>query len=310
MSDSGADRWVLTGASGLLGGHVLARLGAVSATADRHSPWAILALTGKQPAPASPARTESIDLAQPAELHRAVDNFAPTHILHVGGMTAVSDCHRQPQHAARVNADSTRVLAELAARRAARLVYVSTDMVFDGQQAPYRETDTPRPLSVYGRTKLAAERALRGLDRAVVVRLPLMYGFPSTPRATTFAQQIDALRRRVALRLFIDEYRTPVWVRDAAAALIGITRSEIAGVLHVAGPQRLSRYELVERFARLLGVDGPLLEPVSRITVDAPEPRPADLSLSGARFAAHFAELQPGPIRAEALAAPPAPAAP
>ncbi len=304
MAPSETDRWVLTGASGLLGGHVLRLLAAANEPRRVSSHGGVLALTGRQSAVESPARTEAVDLAEPEELRRVVNDFAPTHILHVGGMTAVGDCFKQPQRAARINADSTRVLADVAARRGARLVYCSTDMVFDGQQAPYCESDPPRPLSTYGRTKLAAERALRGLDRAVIVRLALMYGRPCTARPTTFAQQIDALKRRVALRLFIDEYRTPVWVRDAAAALIGIAKSEVTGVLHVAGPQRLSRYELVERFARMLRIDAPRLEPVSRVTVDAPEPRPADLSLSVARLHKHLPALIPGPIREAALTVP------
>ena len=101
------------------------------------------------------------------------------------------------------------------------------------------------------------------------------------------------------LRLFTDEFRTPIWLADAAIALIALARSDQTGIIHVAGPKRLSRYEMVEQVARLLNIPEPQLVPTSRLSTDAPEPRPADLSLDGSRFVTLFPNLAPGPIRAE-----------
>ena len=177
-------------------------------------------------------------------------------------------------------------------------------MVFAGNAAPYRETDPGKPVSHYGRTKLAAERLLLERDNTLVVRLPLMYGLPVTSRPSTFAAQIAALRRGTSLRLFTDEHRTPIWLADAAKAVLGLARSERTGLLHVAGPERLSRYELVARFARLLGIEDPPLEPVSRLSIAAAEPRPADLSLDDSIFRREFPALAPGPIAAAAATLP------
>lgn len=279
-----------------MGGHLLRQL------ARETEPDDLLGLTRAPGDVASGVRAASVDLDDSDALRHAITESRPSHILHVGAMTAVGDCYAQPEAARRVNVAATRVLAEAAAEYGGRLVYTSTDMVFAGNRAPYRESDSPRPLSHYGRTKLAAEQELAKSERTLTVRLPLMYGFPCTRRETTFAKQIAALRSGQPLRLFTDEYRTPVWLADAARALIGLARSELTGIIHVTGPERMSRFELVERFARLLGIDDAKLEAVSRLSIEAAEPRPEDLSLDGSRLAELFPELVPGPIRAEVFA--------
>lgn len=300
------ESWLITGASGQLGGHLLRRL-----AAEDPQPR-ILALAGQGSVLPGVAAAR-IDLRNRDELKRTALEFRPTHILHVGALTSVTDAYQRPYDARRINTEATGVLVCAAAECAARLVFVSTDMVFDGRQAPYSEIAPTDPPSEYGRSKAAAERLLARCERALVVRVPLMYGFPCTPRPSTFVQQITALRERQPLRLFTDEYRSPVWVADAARALIALARSGLCdgprrpraghdGIIHVAGPERLSRYEMGVRFARLLGIPDPVLEPVSRLSFDAAEPRPADLSLSAERFARLFPELTPGPIRAAVFA--------
>lgn len=287
-----AGRWLITGATGQLGGHVVHQLVASGATE-------VLALTGRQDVALPGVRTCRVDLADADALAGACARFRPTHVLHLGAMTAVGDCHARPADAERVNVTGTRVLADTTA--GGRLVFASTDMVFDGERAPYSEADPPAPLSHYGRTKVAAERVLAGRPETLVVRLPLMYGLPAVGRETTFVQQVAALRRREPLRLFADEFRTPVWLGDAARAVIGLARSDLTGVIHIAGPERLSRLQLIVRVAELLGIESPAVVPVSRLAVAAAEPRPADLSLDGRRLAALRPELLPGALRIEAV---------
>jgi dTDP-4-dehydrorhamnose reductase len=288
-------RWLVTGASGQLGGHVVRQLAREVTGTD------VLALVRRNECGTAGVQTARVDLADHSSLRRCVAGLCPSHVVHLGAMTGVGDCCAHPEAATCVNADATRVLAEAARDCGARLVFSSTDMVFAGDAAPYRESDPTRPLSHYGRTKVAAERELEQFDDTLTVRLPLMYGFACTRLETTFAKQIAALRGGQPLRLFTDEYRTPLWLADAARALIALARSELAGVIHVAGPERLSRFEMVARFARLLRISDPNLEPVSRLSIDAPEPRPEDLSLDGSRFVGLFPGLLPKPIELEAL---------
>lgn len=290
------ERWLITGASGQLGGHIVRQLASdpaakqVTACSNRTDP----ATFG-----ASPAR---VDLAELDAVRALVRGIRPTTVIHSGAMTAVADCFANPALARQTNTAATTTLAEECAALGARMVFVSTDMVFGGDHAPYDEGAAPAPLSVYGRTKADAEAAIIALPRTLVVRVPLMYGFACTTRSATFAQQMAAIRARTPLKLFTDEFRTPAWVVDAAHALIGLARSDRAGLIHIAGPERLSRLEMVQRFARFIGVSDPAFEPVSRLSIAGGEPRPADLSLSAARFAGEFPRLVCGPIRAEVFA--------
>lgn len=286
--------WLVTGATGQLGGHLVARLAASGASrvGGLARSWAGATL---------PCEPLSVDLADGTALRTAIDRIRPTHVIHAGAMTAVADCFRDPAGAARVNVEATRVIASAAAALGARLVYVSTDMVFDGLGAPYDESATPRPLSRYGRSKLEGERAALEHGAALVVRVPLLFGLPRTPRPTTFAAQLEALRHGAPLRLFTDEFRTPLWVADAAAALAALATTGECGVIHVAGPERLSRFDLIAGAARLLGIERPNIEPVSRLSIAGDEPRPADLSLDGRRFAAAFPALSPQRLSAAML---------
>ncbi len=282
--------WLITGATGQLGGHLLDVL------ARRKRPVRVVAISRSAMAAPAGGEVERIDLADHAALRAVVDRHRPDCIIHAGAMTAVGECHRHPEQAERVNRVATRVLAEAAVACEAAMVFTSTDMVFAGDKAPYRPTDPPDATSCYGRSKVAAECDIAGLPGVLTVRIPLLFGMPKTPRPATFARQVAALRAGEPLRLFTDEYRTPLFLEDAARALVALAQSGLGGVLHVAGPERLSRYELIERVARRLGIERPNLQACSRLSIDAAEPRPEDLSLDGSDFVARYPELAPRPV--------------
>jgi dTDP-4-dehydrorhamnose reductase len=130
----------------------------------------------------------------------------------------------------------------LAAHRAgARLIHLSTDLVFDGEQgAPYTEDDEPRPVMEYGQQKLEAEHLVaRVHPDALIVRTSLLIGPPDGPQ--------EALARRDDVEFHTDEIRTPMPVASLASALLALARMEITGVLHVAGAEPISRYDLAAR---------------------------------------------------------------
>lgn len=287
-----SESWLITGATGQLGGDLLYQL------ADTAAPR-VVGLS--RSAPSDDAKMLRVDLADATALRAAIAEVAPSIIVHAGAVTSVAEAAEHPARAEAVNIEATRVIVEAARRNGMRLVYISTDMVFDGDAAPYRESDPPRPLSKYGETKLAAERVVQDLPGALVLRLPLLFGFPANGRETTFTKQIAALRAGSPLNLFTDEFRTPAWLPDAARAVLGLARSTAAGVLHCAGAERVSRFELVERCAALLKLDTGCLRAVSRLEIPGP-PRPADLSLDDARLRAAFPALGCGGLRPEVFA--------
>jgi dTDP-4-dehydrorhamnose reductase len=227
----------------------------------------------------------SADLLDPRTYRERVLALAPKVIVHLGAVALPSEAYADPERARRVNVESTAILLALAEKCGARFLYASTDLVFDGEEAPYGEDDTPEPSTFYGRTKLEAEAHVFTYRRALAVRFPLMYGFPDVVRKPTFFEtMIENLRSNRSVRLFTDEYRTPLWLDDAARACIALADSELRGVVHVGGPERLSRFEMGERVATALGAPVRLLEAVSRDDFASPEPRVRDVSLVSERY--------------------------
>jgi dTDP-4-dehydrorhamnose reductase len=212
----------------------------------------------------------------------------PDLILHAAALARPADCQRDPERARRINAEGTAVLAELAVQSGTRLLLVSTDLVFDGEQGWYREQDLPAPLSVYGESKVAAETVALAVPRGAVIRVSLLFGPSLTGRPSFFDEQVTALRTGQPITLFTDEWRTPLSLVTAARALMSLARSDFTGLLHLGGPQRLSRLEMGQRLAAFLGADSSTLVASNRTAAASAEPRPRDTSLDSSRWRSLF----------------------
>jgi dTDP-4-dehydrorhamnose reductase len=177
----------------------------------------------------------------------------------------INTAYRRDERA--TTCDGAIAVARAAAASGARLVHVSTDLVFDGEKgSPYVEDDEPAPLSDYGRDKADAERGIRdACPEAAIVRTSLIYGGDEPGPQERLAADREAA-------FFTDEYRCPVHVADLAAALLELAGTDYAGVLHVAGADSVSRHELAELLS------GSPARPASQ--ADAGEARPCDCSLS------------------------------
>lgn len=166
----------------------------------------------------------------------------------------------------------------------ARLIYVSTDLVFDGNTGNYHEDDQPRPLSLYGKSKLDGERAVIHHHGMLVARLSWLVATGTPERSHFLDQQIASLRQGKPIQLFSDEWRTPLGIDAAAGALVTLATTDASGILHLGGPQRLSRYEMGRTLAKVLSVKQELVQPIKQSDVKTPEPRPKDVSLNSSRW--------------------------
>jgi dTDP-4-dehydrorhamnose reductase len=279
-------RLLLTGASGSLGSYILREC-------LRHDEM-VVAWSGRRDGDLFGHLLHPIDLAEPDAIDAAFRDARPDVVVHTAALAVVSDCHRDPQRAERINTRGSAILTELANQAKIPLLHVSTDMVFDGEHPPYREEDAVAPVSVYGRTKAEAERAVLAYPRNTVVRVPLLFGPTLTGRPSFFDQQILALGEGRRIPLFHDEWRTPLSLLVAARALLaiavgtGVSPGGFLGLLHVGGPERLSRLEIGQRLAAFLGCDTSGIEPISRTSIAAAEPRQADLSLDSSLWRGLF----------------------
>lgn len=299
-------RTLITGASGFLGPWVVAaavrRARREATLADPLGP-PVFAQTRQDPLlvphfsqPRDAAEWISFELV-PADrplrdgITEWLDELEPSEIVNCAAQSRAAACERDPERAHRLNVDVPAAMAAWSDDRGARFVHVSTDLVFGERDAPpggFSEDDEPAPVSVYGRTKLDGERAIRAAsDHAAIVRLPLLYGNSGGRGLGASDSLIEAVARGDAPGLFVDEYRTPIDARSAADALVELLDFEGGGVLHVAGPERITRYELGVLVLRAMGLaEGNAraeLRAASQADVDAGAPRPRDVSLDASK---------------------------
>lgn len=194
------------------------------------------------------------DLTDFAAVRAAFEQERPQLIIHCAAMSKTGACEVSPELARLNNVEATRVLCELAADLP--LIFFSTDLVFDGTRGNYTELDAPNPLNVYARTKLDAERIVLANPRHTVVRTSLNAGI--TTRGDAFNELWRAVwQRGEALSLFTDEFRCPIAAEVTARAVWELAAAEQPGLYHLAGAERVSRYEIGE----LLAARWPQLQP-------------------------------------------------
>jgi dTDP-4-dehydrorhamnose reductase len=276
-------RIVVTGASGQLGSYLIDRLFERS-----HE---IVAWSGRTTEARSGITLRPVELTDRGAVASALADAAPDVVIHAAAVSSADAAYRDPPRSHAVNVLATQVLSKWAATHDRRLVYTSTDLVFDGSKSWYREDDPAHPISVYGRTKHAAERFVLDVPRGLVARLSLLYGPSRSGRQGFFDRTMSALRAGTPQAFFTDEHRTPLDYVTAARALVRLAEAETLGTIHLGGPERLSRFELMSRAAAALGIDPTLVRPNRRADVPFAEPRPADLSLDSSRLTRLFNDL-------------------
>jgi dTDP-4-dehydrorhamnose reductase len=216
-----------------------------------------------------------LDLAKPQAVVERVREVRPQAIVNAAAYTAVDRAESEPLLAAAVNAMAPGMLAEEARRLGAYLVHYSTDYVFDGRKrSPYVETDTPAPLSVYGRTKLQGELAVRAAGgRHAILRSGWIYG----ERGRNFVLTIlGKARDAPRLRVVHDQRGAPTWARDLAqlsAALI-LRDQPPEGTFHAAAAGETTWCDYAREILRLAGIAVPV-EPIASAEYPAAAPRPA-----------------------------------
>jgi dTDP-4-dehydrorhamnose reductase len=271
-------RILVTGASGQLGSYLLRelRLRRADATA-----WTGSATGERFGYPLQP-----VDLRHDRKVAKAFRAVRPDIVIHTAAMASLAACFNDPDGAAAVNTRGSALLAKLTADAQARMVCTSTDLVFDGVDGTYRESTVPSPLSIYGKTKVEAERLVLAHRRVAVVRLSLLFGRSLTGKPGLFDKQRHALKLGKTLLLFDDEWRTPLDLSTAARALLGVAASEYEGLLHLGGPERLSRLAMGEALAEMMHINAKFAT-VSR-NKGQNEPRPSDVSLNSGKWRSLF----------------------
>ncbi len=270
-------RLLVTGGSGFVAGSVIAQ---------GWDDWEIHALSRNE----APTRHDGLvwhrlDVLDAAQLGQAFNRIKPHAVIHAAAVADIDECQSHRDLAERLNVGVTRELAHPCARGGAKLVFLSTDTVFDGRRGNYREEDLPEPINNYAETKVAAERVVAAIDGEwVIARLSLVVGLPVLGTGNSFlAKMVRRLEEGHRQGMPPEEIRTPIDVVTLGRALLELAGSDLGGYFHLAGNDVLNRLEMGRRIAERLGYPADRVIPADAGEMPGRAPRPRDVSLSNAK---------------------------
>jgi dTDP-4-dehydrorhamnose reductase len=262
---------LVIGASGQVGGALLKVL-----TAQGHTAIG----TYREHAQPHLIPLNTVDLTA---VDRLLDRLSPDWIFYPAGLSWVDHCERESDRCFFENVHLPVTVAARAARQRAGFVYFSSEYVFDGLAGPYDEAAPPRPINVYGRSKLAAEQELLNVNTtAILVRTTGVYG-PDFQQKNFVCQLISKLRRGESMLVPDDQVSTPTYNFDLAAASVECAARGVTGVINLVGPDRLDRYAFALAACRVFGLDERLVVPRSTAELGQLAPRPLKAGLINER---------------------------
>jgi dTDP-4-dehydrorhamnose reductase len=247
-------RVLVTGASGLLG------LNLALEAAKTHT---VFGLVNSHSLDTQEFTILQGNLLEPGTVERILDQTQPDWVIHCAALAVVDACESDPVQAQQLNSELPAKLAEHVARGGARLLHISTDAVFDGQQGNYSEHDSPNPLSTYARTKLAGERRVAQVDPQAIIARVNLYGWSLIGQRSLgefFFTNLSAGREVMG---FTDVFFCPLLANDLANILLEMLSLKLTGLYHVVSPECLSKYDFGVRLARKFGLDEELIQPRS-----------------------------------------------
>ena len=206
-----------------------------------------------------------MDVTDPDSVSHGISAASPELVMLPAAMTNVDQCERQPDTAYKVNMEGTFNVAAECRSSGIKLVYVSTDYVFNGLKGGrYHEFEPADPLSVYARSKLEGERVTLDAGRGnLVCRVSVVYGWNRIGKKSNFVTWIiDSLRKGQEIRLYDDQFVSPTYAPSAAYDILQLGMGKLKGICHTSGPDCLSRYQIGMEVAKAFDLDGSLIRPV------------------------------------------------
>lgn len=265
--DTNLPKCLITGASGFLGSEL------IEAAKETYK---VFTTSRKNSVSEKSALYGRCDLTFFSDMVTMIDQVKPDVVFHLAALSQPNDCALDPSYSLKINYEASINLAGVCADRNIKFIFTSTDLVFDGRGAPYSEDDSVNPISHYAEHKIMAEEGIMSKsETALVCRLPLLFG------RSSIKSMMKTLDEGEKLRLFEDEFRTPLSNLNAAQALLKSV--ELQGLYHFGGKQRLSRLDMGSRAALVLGREQKNIIPSFQKDVKMPAERPQDVSLDSSK---------------------------
>ena len=269
------NRLLVTGASGFLGWNLCQ---------FSQSAWSVYGTYCSHEVQIPGASLFKCDLTNFDAFNALFKEVAPDAVVHTAAASKPNYCQVNRDESFAINVTASVNVARLCGDRNIPLAFTSTDLVFDGQNAPYTEDDPVCPINVYGEHKAIAERKMFEVNPAIAIcRMPTMFGHPS-PVSPTFLQGvIKTLKQGTDMNLFVDEFRTPVSARAASRGLLLAIDRRVHGILNLGGKDRISRYEFGLLVAEILQLPTENIRPGKQADVTMLAPRSPDVSMDSSK---------------------------
>jgi dTDP-4-dehydrorhamnose reductase len=230
-------------------------------------------------------RSWQFDLCDRVKLRKTFAEMKPDAVVHTAAIADIDYCQSHQDIAEQVNVEVTVELAKLCGDNGAKLIFCSTDSIFDGQKGMYTEEDEPHAVNFYAETKIRGEQAVREFaGQSVAARLSLVMGLPVLGAGNSFlAKMISTLEAGNEMKFPENEIRTPVDVITLGQSLLELARNDFSGTLHLAGNTRINRYEMGCKIAERLEYSTDLIIATDSNAMEGRAPRPNDASLNNSK---------------------------
>lgn len=246
-------RVMVTGASGLMGINL-----ALRASENDH----VVGVTYSQSLQDAPFEVIRADLTNELEIDKTIEQAKPDLVFNCAAMANLDACEKNPAIAERLNTMLPARLAEWCHHAQIPFIHFSTDAIFDGAKGNYREEDTPNPLSVYAKLKVAAEQVvLERCSKALVVRVNF-YGFSVSGSRSLAEFFLYNLAAGLSVNGFTDVFFCPLLIQDLVDVLLKMVEKELTGIYHLVSPQSLSKYDFGVAIAHKFGLNENLITPI------------------------------------------------
>ena len=233
-----------------------------------------------------------LDLTDGAAVETLLQRVRPRFVVHTAAMTDVDGCERQPEAAWQGNVVAAENVGHACHTVGAHMVHLSTEYVFDGRAGPYSEDDPTNPISVYGRTKLEGERAVRAhYPDAVVARTTILYGQAPNVRANFVLWLIGQLRQGSAVRVVEDQIGSPTLAENLAEMCLALALGRASGVYNTVGADVIGRYAFAQQVAEVFELPIDLIQPISTASLNQPAPRPLRAGLKMDKLRCDFPDV-------------------
>ncbi len=276
---------LVTGASGLLGASIV--------SLAQEQGREVVGLYHRNPVHIDGVKFLAADLNDQVDALRVFEEVEPSSVIHCAAATGVDWCEEHPAEAHLFNAKMAAVIARITARSGARLLYVSTDLVFDGGSGNYTETDAPAPVNVYARTKLQGEREVLCENPAAAIARVNFYGWSAQKKQSLAEWILKRLTTGNPVHGFSDVVFCPVLTNDLAEVLLALLDQNLPGLYHVVGSEAVSKYEFARRVASTFGFDPGQVVPMRLADAGLKARRPLNTSLNTEKICAALGRAMP-----------------